>query len=197
MAPTITPVYLFQKPDTEDLYAVTVQNGNWDKAEAGMIALAASSGGFTFCTSTTRPATPAAGKLIYETDTRRGYIWNSTVWFQMFGPPAPVALTMGATIATNCALGRKFRGTMTTNGVLQAPTNAVDGMDCIWEISADTSIRTLSVQTGVAGGFVFGSDITALTATEANKTDIVGAMYVGGTINRWRLTSYAKGFTAT
>lgn len=196
MAPTFTAVYQFAKADPADMYDVVgVVNANWDKAEAGMIALAGAVGGVTFCTSTTRPGSPVNGRLIYETDTRRGYIWTG-VWTQTYGPPAPVALTMGATIATNIALGRLFRGTATANGVLQAPTNPIDGADAIWEITADATPRTISLQVGVAGGFIFGSDITALTATEALKTDLIGARYHLAT-NRWRVVSYAKGFAAS
>lgn len=36
--------------------------------------------GSTVCTSSTRPATPWQGQPIYETDTRREYIWSGTVW---------------------------------------------------------------------------------------------------------------------
>lgn len=196
MAPTFTATYQFAKADVNDMYDVVgVVNANWDKAEAALVALSGSVGGVTFCTSTTRPASPSNGRVIYETDTRRGYIWTG-VWTQTYGPPAPVALTTGATIATNIALGRLFRGTLTANGVLQAPTNPIDGVDAIWEFTADATPRTLSLQTGVAGGFVFGTDITSLTAIEALKTDLLGAKYHAAT-NRWRLVSYAKGFTAT
>lgn len=197
MAPILTAQYQFAKPDTQDLYDVTIQNGNWDKAEAGLIAIAASTGGVTFCTSVTRPGSPANGRMIYETDTRRMYLWNGSIWFQIAGPLLPITLTTGTTINTNCALGRKFRGDMSANGVLQAPTNAIDGMDCVWEFTAiGGAARTLSVQTGVTGGFVFGSDVTALTPIEAGKTDILGGSYHQPT-QRWRLMSYAKGFTST
>ena len=32
------------------------------------------------CTSTTRPASPFAGQIIYETDTTLRYVWNGTTW---------------------------------------------------------------------------------------------------------------------
>ena len=32
------------------------------------------------CTSTTRPASPFDGQVIYETDTDRAMVWNGTSW---------------------------------------------------------------------------------------------------------------------
>lgn len=196
MAPTFTAQYQLAKADPLDMYDVTIVNGNLDKIEAGLVALTGSTGGFTFCTSSTRPTTPANGRLIYETDTRRSYMWNGTIWGQLAGPRAPIALTSGATIVTNCALGSRFRCDMTVNGVIQAPTNPVDGMDAVWEMTAVGAARTLNVQVDVAGGFVFGTDVTTLTAIEAGKTDHLGATYHGPSA-RWRILSYAKGFAAT
>lgn len=36
--------------------------------------------GATICTQLTRPASPGLGQIIYETDTRRTYVWNGTYW---------------------------------------------------------------------------------------------------------------------
>jgi hypothetical protein len=37
------------------------------------------------CTSTTRPASPYDGQMIYETDTDRVLIWNNSAWVQSTG----------------------------------------------------------------------------------------------------------------
>lgn len=39
-----------------------------------------SGGTATVCTSTTRPGSPALGAFIYETDTRRTFVWQGTYW---------------------------------------------------------------------------------------------------------------------
>ena len=45
------------------------------------------------CTSTTRPASPYNGQVIYETDTGRTLVWNSTAWvFLSTGTANPVGL---------------------------------------------------------------------------------------------------------
>jgi len=62
----------------------------------------------------------------------------------------------------------------------------------VWEITASGGARTLTLATGV-GGFVFGSDITGLTAITSGLTDIIGGKYHGPT-QRWRVVSYSKGF---
>jgi hypothetical protein len=36
--------------------------------------------GVVKCTNATRPSTPLDGQLIYETDTKRPYLWNGTTW---------------------------------------------------------------------------------------------------------------------
>lgn len=45
-------------------------------------------GGTIICTSATRPATPTDGLEIYETDTKRSYIYNTDIptWIQKAGP---------------------------------------------------------------------------------------------------------------
>lgn len=39
----------------------------------------------TFCTSSTRPGSPTAGQIIYETDTSLYFGWNGTIWSSIGG----------------------------------------------------------------------------------------------------------------
>lgn len=61
--------------------------------------------GHRVCTSTTRPASPDAGTMIYETDTQRVLVYSGTVWQQPWNQPWGVVgigeLTTGATIPAN------------------------------------------------------------------------------------------------
>jgi len=36
------------------------------------------------CTSSTRPASPFEGQMIYETDTDKVLVWNGTDWYANF-----------------------------------------------------------------------------------------------------------------
>lgn len=78
MATTTTKLAL-TKPDGTDLVDIAVLNANADKLD-----LAA--GAFT-CTSSTRPATPWNGQLIFETDTNNFYVYisSSAVWLSVGG----------------------------------------------------------------------------------------------------------------
>jgi hypothetical protein len=104
----------------------------------------------------------------------------------------PVTLTDAATIATDASLGNHFRVSMGGNRTLGVPTNPTDGQRCLWEVTASGANRTLTLSTST-GGFIFGTDITALTATTSAKADFIGAIY-NSTANRWRVVSYIKGF---
>lgn len=90
-------------------------------------------------------------------------------------PDPIIALTDGANIATDCALGQRFRVTLGGNRTLDNPTNPQDGYQYVWEILQDvTGSRTLSL----GSKFVFGTDITGLTlTTTASKRDFITAIY--------------------
>lgn len=106
----------------------------------------------------------------------------------------PVALSDGANIATNAALGNYFRVTLGGNRTLDAPTNAVDGQQIVYEFIQDgTGSRTLTLASGT-GGFILGTDITSTTlTTTASKTDYMTCVY-NSTAQRWRVVGFVKGF---
>ncbi|MBL3664540.1 right-handed parallel beta-helix repeat-containing protein [Streptomyces sp. M2CJ-2] len=103
-----------------------------------------------------------------------------------------VTLTDAATIATDASRGAHFKVSMAGNRTLGVPTNPVDGQRAVWEVTATGGARALALAGG-AGGFVFGSDITGLTATASTKTDFIGAVY-SATANAWRVIAYVKGY---
>ena len=47
----------------------------------------------TFCTSATRPSPATAGQIIYETDTKKYYGWNGTIWSAIGGGGAAYQTT--------------------------------------------------------------------------------------------------------
>lgn len=46
------------------------------------------------CTSTTRPATPFEGQVIYETDTNRVLVWDASAWVMIADTDQPPALQL-------------------------------------------------------------------------------------------------------
>lgn len=107
--------------------------------------------------------------------------------------PAVATLTDGASVAVNAALKASYyRLVAAGDRTIAAPTGAVDGQKIIIQHLASGAARTLALTSG-AGGFRFGSDITALTQTASSKTDYIGAIY-NGTDSRWDVVAYTKGF---
>lgn len=186
MAPTLTTKLSLSKPDPNDLYDISIVNGNSDKIDTAI--------GITFCTSSTRPATPYVGQQIYETDTKRSWVWQSPSWVQLVAPPIPLTLTDGATISTDVTDRRLFRVTMLGNRTLGATTGAVDGQQAMWALTASGGARTVTLATGAAQAFKFGTTITSasITATASGTTDYIGAVY-DSTAQRWHVISYVKG----
>jgi len=103
-----------------------------------------------------------------------------------------VVLTDGATPALNAALGATFTLTAAGNRTIAIPTNPVSGQKIVIRHTASGAARTLSLNTGT-GGFRFGADITALTATTSGLTDYIGCIY-NATANKWDIVAYVKSF---
>ncbi len=80
------------KPDFTDVVDITDLNSNADDIDAAV--------GATIVTSATRPVTPFAGQVIFETDTSKSFVWDGSAW-QILGGGAgggfdSVFLLMGA-----------------------------------------------------------------------------------------------------
>lgn len=71
MATTTTKLALI-KPDYADNVDVADLNSNADAIDAAV--------GSTIVTSTTRPTSPFAGQVIFETDTEDSFVWDGTSW---------------------------------------------------------------------------------------------------------------------
>ncbi len=106
--------------------------------------------------------------------------------------PTVVALTDGATPALDASLGTIFTLVAAGNRTIAVPSNATNGQKIIIRHLASGGAQTLALNTG-AGGFRFGTDITALTATTSAKTDYIGCIY-NGTDSFWDVVAYSKGY---
>jgi len=102
------------------------------------------------------------------------------------------ALSDGATPALNASLANVFTLSAAGDRTIAVPSNAVSGQKIVIAHTASGGARTLSLNTG-AGGFRFGSDISALTQTASGKTDYVGCIY-NGTDSFWDIIAVVKGY---
>jgi len=103
-----------------------------------------------------------------------------------------VTLTDGATPALDASLGSVFKLTAAGNRTIAVPSNATAGQKIVIRHTASGADRTLALNSG-AGGFRFGTDITALTATTSGKTDYIGCVY-NSDDSKWDVVGYVKGF---
>lgn len=147
------------------------------------------------------PGTPAASKaIIYPKSDGLWYSKNDAgtetplkgVPNTLIVAPTVVALSDGATPALDASLGTVFRLAAAGNRTIAVPSNATAGQKIVIQHYASGGARTLALNTG-AGGFRFGTDVTALTETASGKTDYIGCIY-NDTDSKWDVVAYAKGY---
>lgn len=105
---------------------------------------------------------------------------------------APVTLTDDASVALDASAGCVFTLAATGDRTIEAPTNPTDGQKIVIRHLAVGAGRTPALAGG-AGGFRFGSDITALTQTASGTQDYIGCVY-DDTAGMWDVVAYAKGY---
>lgn len=101
-------------------------------------------------------------------------------------------LTDGATPALDASLGNTFLLTAAGDRTIAVPTNATSGQRITIVHKASGGARTLALNTG-AGGFRFGTTITALTATGSGLTDYIECIY-NLADTKWDVINVIKGF---
>lgn len=121
-------------------------------------------------------------------------VWQGTSIKPGYGGTgaATVALSDGATPALDASLGTVFRLAAAGDRTIAVPSNATASQRIIIQHYASGGARTLALNSG-AGGFRFGTDVTALTETTSGKTDYIGCVY-NDTDSKWDVVAYAKGY---
>lgn len=94
----------------------------------------------------------------------------------------------------NVELGSVVDIVMTANTTLPPPpTPPIDGFKTVYRVKSVGGDFQLTLATGVAGGFRFGTDISTFTPVENGKIDYFGAMYKESD-NRWDIIAYERGY---
>jgi hypothetical protein len=92
---------------------------------------------------------------------------------------ASVALSDGANIATNAALGNVFTVTLGGNRTLDNPTNLVAGGTYLWVVTQDgTGSRTLAY----GANFKWPGGTAPTLTTAASSVDMISCVYTGTTL---------------
>ena len=141
-------------------------------------------------TATTNVTLPTTGTLatLAGTETLSGKTLTSPI----LRGAGTATLTDGATPALDASLGNVFLLTAAGDRTIAVPSNATGGQKIIIVHKASGADRTLSLNSG-AGGFRFGTDITALTATTSALTDYIGCVY-NAADSKWDVVAYTKGY---
>ena len=107
--------------------------------------------GHTICTSSSRPAAPDTGTMIYETDTARMLVWNGSAWRVVsdtdasVGTPLQVVHTTNSASTTNGGAGINYSiyaAMTTTITTLGSSRVLVDG--CVGSMQPSTA-NTMAV----------------------------------------------------
>lgn len=145
----------FQTVTTAQRTALTPTVGQavWDSDLKQLMVYMNASGGNAWqpvgnrivCASTTRPSTPFHGQMIYETDTKKEFVYNGSAWVQT----NTASTTSGVTGVSSLIVPPSVMVSRTTN--LSAYTS---GTDITWSSPAlydtdgmNTSTTTLTIQT--------------------------------------------------
>jgi hypothetical protein len=107
------------------------------------------------------------------------------------GAPVPIVLTDAATVNIDASAGTYFSLTSQSSRTIAAPTGGVTGQKMIIEYYNNSGAAQTLTLSGAAGGFLFGTDIPALTSTRSGGIDYIGC--VRSALNTyWYVVAYTK-----
>jgi len=176
MATTTTKLGLI-KPDLTDVVDVGNLNDNADDIDAAV--------GFTICTSATRPATPWAGQVIYETDTGLSLVWDGSAWQPAGGGGGGVTISSTAPVSPSAGDlwlddtdGSMYVYYTDPGGGASSWIGAVSRSGGILQVVSTTKTDTFAVTSTTL------TDVTGLTASitprsTSSKILVIASLAVG------------------
>jgi hypothetical protein len=149
------------------------------------------------CTSSTRPASPFEGQVIYETDTDRVLVWNGTAWYPNWNLPWGVVAynsrsTSDATITSEevqitgssftAVAGRLYKISYFEPGIFPASGGGYVGAKVRLGSISGTVLNEGYEQAEVSGTTNRFFNLLWVGTLSAGVTNIVGTLlFVGGT----------------
>ena len=143
------------------------------------------------CTSSTRPATPYEGQMIYETDTDKVLVWNGSAWKQV-----PTAATAGAVLqVVSTTKTTVFTMSSATFATVTGLTATITPSSTASKILVMATIQGVGTDQANAGdtGYQIVRDTTAI----AVNTDASGQKFTGQLSRRNTGSTAASVFSAT
>jgi hypothetical protein len=108
-------------------------------------------------------------------------------------PTFPVNAIAGTgTVTPDATISTQIQTTVVGALTLHGPTGGVNGQKITFRLLQDNVGHVVTFATG-ANNFRFGTDITSFTASAADLTDYVGAIW-NSAASRWDIVSVIQGF---
>lgn len=160
----------------------------WNALIDAVNALVVTSSILVICTSSTRPASPATGRLIYETDTLQFVIYNGTSWVY---PPTKSAYSKYTGTGTSIASSAWIPVPFATLAAGAGTGITVTGTNTIFTLAAGlwhaefTCNMDQAAHTGVTGGFfaLCSSNATPVGNAYAQDNSPVNSGQVSGNVS--------------
>jgi hypothetical protein len=151
MATTTTRLGL-TKPDFVDVVDISELNSNADDIDAAV--------GAAVVTSSTRPAVPWSGQIIFETDTNNTLVWDGTAWEAVSGiiPAGSISATELASDAVTTAKildANVTRAKLATNLAAFTAREVITASNASWPVPSlgnNTIVRVTVIGAGGGGG---------------------------------------------
>lgn len=106
--------------------------------------------------------------------------------------PTHTFAASGGAITPNAIISDTVFVTVDAAATINGPTGAFDGQKITFRLAQDATGHTVTFSTG-SGNFSFGTSITSFTASGANLTDYVGAVWFNAA-SRWNIVAVSQGF---
>jgi hypothetical protein len=98
----------------------------------------------------------------------------------------------GGTITPNATTTSTVFVTVDAAATINGPTSGYNGQKILFRLAQDATGHSVTFSTG-SGNFSFSTDIPSFTASTANLTDYVGAIF-NSTSNVWNIVGVTRGF---
>jgi hypothetical protein len=87
---------------------------------------------------------------------------------------------------------RHYRVTIAGDRLLKSPGVGFDGQQVLFQVSASGGTRTLTLDTGIADSFQFGTDVTSIPPIPMGTTTFIGCLYRTAS-QRWHVLAVSSG----
>jgi hypothetical protein len=106
--------------------------------------------------------------------------------------PAVGTITGTGTVTPDASVASTFTTTVVGTLTINGPSNGINGQKITFRLLQDGTGHSVTFATG-SGNFRFGTDIGSFTASAANLTDYIGAIW-NAAVSRWDIVGVSQGF---